>query len=121
MATKSLKFCRHRGCGELTPNAYCEQHQAEHELRLQAAAAAYDRGRGTSAQRGYDGAWRRARDAWLRQHPLCERCQRQGIITVATLVHHKKGIRHGGARLDSDNFESLCFDCHEITEGRKRS
>ena len=120
MATRALRFCRHRGCRALTSKAYCDTHRAEHELRLQAAAAAYDRGRGTSAQRGYDGAWRRARDAWLRQHPLCVRCESLGRVTAATMVHHKQAIKAGGARLDGDNFASLCFDCHEIVEGRRR-
>lgn len=51
MATKSLKFCRHRGCGELTPSIYCDKHQAEYEAQRIEAKARYDELRGTATQR----------------------------------------------------------------------
>ena len=56
--------------------------------------------------------WRRMRERYRRLHPLCEECQRQGIVTAAELVHHKVEIADGGAPLDSDNLESLCWSCH---------
>ena len=56
--------------------------------------------------------WRRIR-AWYRaRHPLCEECQRQGRVKLAELVHHKREISEGGAPLDPDNLESLCWACH---------
>ncbi len=120
MATKSLHFCRHRGCNILTPNAYCEQHQTEHEARQAQARSKHDKQRGTATERGYNADWRRARESWLYQHPLCVRCESQNRVTAATMVHHVQAIKRGGARLNSDNFMSLCFDCHEIVEGRRR-
>lgn len=32
--------------------------------------------------------WRNLRNAYLMEHPLCERCEKEGRITPATDVHH---------------------------------
>lgn len=50
----------------------------------------YDRERGTSAQRLYDGAWERAAKAFLEQpeNVLCRYCDMEDIITAAKLVDH---------------------------------
>lgn len=78
-----------------------------------------DSKRAPSHERGYDGDWRKARAAYLRSHTLCERCLSKGVVTPATMVHHKQALRNGGDRLNSANFMALCFNCHEIVEGRK--
>ena len=76
--------------------------------------------RENSSQRGYDGLWQRFRVAYLRQHPLCVHCERDGRTTLANEVHHIKALSQGGERLDPDNVESLCKSCHSKQTGRNK-
>ena len=46
--------------------------------------------------------WRRLRDWYRGRYPLCEECQRQGRVTAAELVHHKREISQGGEPLLHD-------------------
>ena len=59
-------------------------------------------------------AWKVARQAQLARHPLCERCEKAGRITAATVVNHR--MPHKGdwsLFTDPENFESLCPPCHD--------
>lgn len=62
-------------------------------------------------------AWRKLRDTYMHQHPICQECLKQGKITPATDVHHiKSPFQHGEINynllLDYDNLMALCKDCH---------
>lgn len=62
-------------------------------------------------------AWRKLRDTYMHQHPICEKCLKQGKITPATDVHHiRSPFQHGEINynllLDYDNLMALCKDCH---------
>ena len=66
-----------------------------------------------TAERGYGGTWQRARKAYLAQHPLCARCERQGIVEPATVVHHT--VPHRGDPVifwDRAKWEGLCATHH---------
>lgn len=79
-----------------------------------ARAHAQDR-RGTSCQRGYGYAWQQARLAFLRRHPLCAECGRQGRLTPATVVDHVTPHRGDAALLwDEGNWQPLCARCHGV-------
>ena len=77
-----------------------------------------------------DRRWRELRIAYLRQHPLCERCIREGkaagvpegYITPAIDVHHRVPVETAKTlqemeRLayDWNNLEALCIPCHSRT------
>lgn len=73
-----------------------------------------------TAERGYGGAWQRARDGYLRLHPLCVMCKEQGILTAATVVDHK--VPHEGDQAlfwDQDNWQSLCKLHHDSTKQKQ--
>lgn len=73
----------------------------------------YDAQRGTSAERGYDSRWRKARLAWLKKHPLCAACEKEGRVEPATDLDHI--VPHKGDRQlfwDSSNWQGLCKACH---------
>lgn len=61
--------------------------------------------------------WRKLREVYMHEHPLCDECLKKGKVTPATDVHHKKSPFKGGEvnynlLLDYDNLESVCKDCH---------
>ena len=66
-----------------------------------------------SNQKFYESqAWKTARTKYLNAHPLCEKCQKDGIITEAKMVHHIKPIRKGGHPTKESNLMALCWPCH---------
>ncbi len=93
----------------------------------------YDARRGTAHERGYTSAWQRARDGFLRAHPLCAEHARRGEVEAAAVVDHIKAPklreatesgdseRVADARQlfwDRDNWQSLCKLCHDSIKQR---
>ena len=73
-----------------------------------------DEQRGSSAQRGYGYKWQKAREAYLRKHPICFNCSRKGLVVAAIVVDHIKP--HKGDMVlfwDSSNWQPLCKQCHD--------
>ena len=64
-------------------------------------------------------AWKRARAAYLRRHPVCE-CDDPACHRLANTVHHVTAVKDGGAEFDFDNLQSMTRDCHERIEGREK-
>jgi len=92
---------------------YCPTHQAQADQRDRET-------RGTAAQRGYDAYWVRVRDAYAREHPLCEDHLERGETVAMTLVDHKIPLPYG-ERLDPKNLRSLCDPCHGAKSARDRA
>ena len=103
--------CRYPGCPNLCDHGvYCNDHSDYSADRL----------RGSAAERGYDGKWRKARARFLREHPLCVKCREQGKLTPATVVDHI--IPHRGDPVlfwDENNWQPLCRDCHGVKTGMR--
>lgn len=98
---KPLRPCNKVGCPNLTRDRYCDEHN---QLNNQ-----YDKHRGTAAQRGYGAKWRKARIAFLSQHPICLRCG--AIATVVDhIVPHKGDM---GLFWSMSNWQPLCKACHD--------
>ena len=80
----------------------------------------HDKQRGNSAERGYDRRWRKAREQYLKENPLCAHCAEQGRVTAANEVDHI--VPHeGNAALfwDQDNWQELCKLCHSAKTMRE--
>jgi len=74
----------------------------------------HDANRPTAAQRGYNGAWRALRKAFLAAFPWCAMCN-----APATVVDHI--IPHRGDEAlfnDRNNLQSLCAPCHNRRKQR---
>jgi 5-methylcytosine-specific restriction enzyme A len=72
-----------------------------------------DRKRPSSPRRGYDAAWRRARDAQLAREPLCRMCREVGMLAQATVVDHIQSVQERpDLRLEPSNLRSLCSAHH---------
>ena len=65
--------------------------------------------------------WRRLRALKFAQAcGLCERCKKKGLVRVGKEVHHIVPIeKDWEKRLDIDNLELLCPDCHNQGHGRE--
>lgn len=74
----------------------------------------------TSTQRGYGYEWQKARSRFLREHPLCEYCKREGRLTQATVVDHV--VPHQGDQSkfwDEANWQALCAPCHSSVKAKE--
>lgn len=96
------RLCAYPGCSVRVKNGYCPRHRRERvENRVSAA------------KRGYDRDWRRYRINFLKEHPWCVECEKQGVRRPATEVDHI--IPHRGDRQlfwNKKNHQALCKNCH---------
>lgn len=76
--------------------------------------------RESSSKRGYGYRWQKAREGYLRHHPLCAEHERRGEFVQATIVDHI--IPHKGDKelfWDSSNWQPLCKQCHDAKTARE--
>lgn len=64
-------------------------------------------------------AWKRFRNTYIKEHPICECCLKHKHIEPATELHHKTPYSNGITEedqwrlfLDPKNIISLCERCH---------
>lgn len=65
------------------------------------------------SKRGYTAQWQRASREYLAMHPLCVRCEAQGIVEVSRVTDHI--VPHKGNMAlfwDENNWQALCVRCH---------
>ena len=108
MPVKPPRLCP---CGVVTPSGQlckCEakaaaERKARHDLR-----------RPSSSQRGYSGAWEKARKAYLERHKFCRYCG-----AAATVVDHIEAHKGDRERFwDRSNWQPLCAPCHNSAKQR---
>ena len=105
MPKKPLRPCSHPGCPNLCEGQFCEQHRVEERRK-------YDKyERSSDVNRKYGRAWKRIRDRYAAEHPLCEMCLKEGRLTPVQEVHHILPVSKGGTHA-RDNLMSLCQSCH---------
>ncbi|MEW6169799.1 MAG: HNH endonuclease [Pseudomonadota bacterium] len=106
--------CTYPGCTQLVKSgSRCAKHVAKVRREV-------DERRGTARERGYDTAWQKAREGFLRAHPLCVECDRAGRAVPATVVDHI--VPHRGDRTafwDRSNWQPLCKRCHDAKTARE--
>lgn len=102
MPWKPKTICRYPGCNELCTGDYCGKHKKQ-----------VNKERNSINSKIYNSKWRKASKSYLKDHPLCEECKKEGRLTPATEVDHK--VPHkGDMKLfwDKDNWQALCKSCH---------
>ncbi|WP_308444462.1 HNH endonuclease [Laribacter hongkongensis] len=115
MPRSAPRACRFPGCRDLVSGAggLCAAH-------LRDARRESDSRRGSSGERGYGSRWRKARDTYLRGHPLCVECGKSDKVVPATEVDHV--VPHKGDQSlfwDTDNWQPLCKSCHSAKTARE--
>ena len=105
--------CKQPGCPNLVQpgKQYCEEHLRLHPEVTRSAGG-----------RGYGSRWQRESRAYLRSHPLCVECMKQGQYTKATVVDHIVPHR-GDQKLfwDKNNWQALCKPHHDRETGNEDS
>ena len=99
-------ICRYPGCNELASNgsSYCEDHKKLMDHQYNKFERGHSKGK-------YGRAWKRIRDSYIKEHPLCEKCLGEGKVTLAAEVHHILPVSRGGTH-SRDNLMALCQSCH---------
>lgn len=105
MPKKPKRPCSYPGCPKLTDGRFCEEHAKAEAKRYEK----YDRD--PAVRRRYGRAWKRIRDSYVQQYPLCEVCQKDGRLVATEEVHHKVPLSEGGTHA-RDNLIALCKSCH---------
>ena len=122
MPPRPFRECRKPGCKALTQDAsgVCTSHSVWFEeqtrSKLQAQRKACDDRRGSANERGYSAAWRKAREGFLRSHPMC---MEKGCFKPSIIVDHI--IPHRGDKdlfWDRENWQALCKTCHDRKTAR---
>ena len=107
MPYKPKSPCASAGCSLLCEKGerYCAEHKKQtdkHYNKFQ---------RDPMTKKHYGSQWRRVRDRYIKAHPLCEQCQRNGRLTAAQEIHHILPISKGGTH-EVSNLMALCKSCH---------
>ena len=82
--------------------------------------ASWRKDKGSSSERGYTWAWTKARNAYLRDHPLCVMCIAAKRVTAANVVDHI--IPHQGNQelfWDESNWQALCKLHHDTDKAEQ--
>ena len=106
MPRKPLKPCRYPGCPKLTSGLYCEDHQGIMDRNYNQYT------RSANHNKKYGRAWKRIRDRYIKEHPLCELCLKEQKLIPATEVHHIVFVENGGGNEDS-NLLAVCHSHHQ--------
>ena len=106
MPYKPKRPCAYPGCGRLAER---EQYCAEHQKAMDKYYNQFQRD--PASNKRYGRAWKRVRDRYIKSHPLCEECEKQGKLTAAEEVHHKLPLSKGGSN-EKSNLMALCKSCH---------
>ena len=70
--------------------------------------------------------WRKLRDTYIKEHPLCEDCLDKGKVVPAEDVHHirspfQNGECNKALLLDYNNLMALCKQCHNKRHNPKQA
>ena len=115
MSLRPKHTCNHPGCGELTNERFCEKHKQQARQR-------YDANRPEWHGMYNDPRYQGARMRYLRQHPLCVECEREGRIVPATKLDHVKDHK-GDYDLfwDDSNWQGLCERHHNSKTAKEHN
>jgi 5-methylcytosine-specific restriction protein A len=109
MPMKPPRIC---ACGKvIAAGALCECGAAARRARK----ARFDAKRPTSSQRGYTGAWDKAKAGFLAKHPFCRFCG----AASDTVDHIRPHRGDTDVFWDRSNWQALCGPCHNSTKQRQ--
>lgn len=95
----------------------CAEHQAQHEEEraayLKQAHKDYNTRRPASDGFYWTNRWKLKSEQYRADHPLCEECERIGLVVESTMVDHIIPYRERpDLGLEDSNLRALCWQCH---------
>jgi 5-methylcytosine-specific restriction protein A len=112
MPRKLKRPCSYPGCPKLVDGRFCEEHQKLTDKQYETYQ------RDPAMKKRYNRTWKRIRDRYINEHPLCERCQKEGKLTPTEEVHHVVPLSRGGTHA-TDNLMALCTGCHSTITAKE--
>ncbi|MCH7421472.1 HNH endonuclease [Shewanella sp. MM_2022_3] len=115
-----MKVCNKAGCiqAHSNDNGYCNSHQKYYQEQVATRNKRYNDNRPPRHSFYFTNTWKRLRDQWIRENPLCCRCEALGIVKLATIVDHIIEIQDNpDLKDDYLNLQSLCHACHNTKTG----
>ena len=75
--------CAYQGCSKraVAGSTFCEEHKKQIDKQ-------YNKHERTVEMKKYGRAWKRIRDRYIREHPLCERCL-DNLMSLCRSCHNK--------------------------------
>lgn len=123
MPLKKLRPCNVRGCNNLTRDKYCQEHTQMAQLERKATDNYYNKNRTDKKYVSFykTKEWKQIQMlTMIRDYGLCQECLRHGRTTFADMVHHKQPLKkRWDLRLDINNLECLCEQCHNNIDHSK--
>ena len=128
MPRSAPRPCREPGCPELVNNreGFCPAHLKEDKYRNRARHRRYTEKRDQDEDEKRlskfyrTSTWRKLRNTYLAENPLCAMCSELGRLTVGTVVDHIKERRDGGHNTDKANLQTLCTKCHTVKTNEEK-
>jgi len=118
MPMRPCHQCRYQNCHAKTDKTYCTAHEQEVKRKWQKDT---DKHRGTAMERGYGPEWRRYRENYIREHPLCVECLKEDRYTPTEEVDHIKPVNGPYDPLfwEPTNHQGLCGRHHKIKTAKE--
>lgn len=105
MPKKPKSPCRFSDCPAISENLYCDKHNKiinKYYNKYKRAPDTY---------KHYSNRWRKIRQLYIKEHPVCELCEKNNILKPVEEVHHIVALSKGGTHKE-ENLMSLCKSCH---------
>lgn len=125
MPTAPPSVCSAPNCRRLSipGGTRCAEHQAQRDAERaeyrQRAHKDYNARRPATDSFYWTNTWKRKSETFRELHPLCEECDRLGLVVPSTMVDHKIPYRERpDLGLVDSNLRALCWQCHNRI-GRK--
>ncbi|MCW6664276.1 HNH endonuclease [Aerococcaceae bacterium NML191219] len=105
MPRKPKRPCSYPSCPRLCEGRFCTEHEKLENKNYEKYK------RNPDVRKRYGSVWRKIRESYVKVHPFCEICFKEGRMKQVEEVHHIKPLSEGGTH-HKDNLISLCQSCH---------
>lgn len=105
MPRKPKRPCSYQSCPRLCEGRFCKEHEKLENKNYEKYK------RNPDVRKRYGSVWRKIRESYVKVHPFCEVCFKEGRMKRVEEVHHIKPLSEGGTH-HKDNLISLCQSCH---------
>lgn len=114
MPRKPKRPCSYPSCPRLCEGRFCTEHEKLENKNYEKYK------RNPNVRKRYGSVWRKIRESYVKSHPFCEVCFKEGLMKQVEEIHHLKPLSEGGTH-DRENLISLCQSCHSKIHARDGS